>query len=180
MLNNKPSVWALYLGMFLQEHKVNLNYCFPNPTVKAAEMASQMQSLKKGWWTQKQARVSSQDIILYVSSSFFFPKIRTCLLCSTPDTTNVHLSAPGQHSYMILETATLAKFYLVLRFSFLFLVFTAPFTAAACVAFACPVAFRCSNSLFRDGNAQLQVTQWIGTSFCNEEKKKSFTFGRRM
>lgn len=67
----------------------------------------------------------------------------------------------------------LAKFYLFLRFSFLFLVFTAPLIVGACVAFACPVAFRCSNSLFRDGNVQLQVTQWIGTSFYNEEKKQN-------
>lgn len=44
-------------------------------------------------------------------------------------------------------------------FLFFVLVFTAPFTAGACVAFACRVAFRCSNSLFWGGNAQLQVTQ---------------------
>lgn len=75
-----------------------------------------------------------------------------------------------ESSRTILKTVTVTKFYLFLRFSFLFLVFTAPFTAGACVAFACPVAFRCSNSLFRDGNAQLQVTQWMGTSFCNEGK----------
>lgn len=51
--------------------------------------------------------------------------------------------------------------------------FTAPFTVGVGVALACPVTFRCSNNLFRDGNAQLQVTQWIGTSFYNEKKNQN-------
>ena len=84
----------------------------------------------------------------------------------------MHLSVLAEFSCTLLKSVTVTKFYLFLRFSFLFLVFTAPFTAGACVAFACPVAFRCSKSLFRDGNAQLQVTQWMGTSFYNEEKTK--------
>lgn len=41
------------------------------------------------------------------------------------------------------------------------------------MAFACPVALRCTNSLLRDGNVHLQVIQRVENSFYNEEKKQN-------
>lgn len=54
--------------------------------------------------------------------------------------------------------------YLFLRLSFLVRLLVTAFKDDDAGALACPVAFRWSNSLFRDGNSLRQVVQLIGTS----------------
>lgn len=133
------------------------HYFFPF-NMKAAGRVGQIQSVKAGKNKQKHSLLHKVTFLLL----HFFPsssKSWSCVPCLPQNIANAYLSSLGDFSCMILETVTVSKFYLFLRFSFLLLVCTAPFTAGACVAFACPVNFRCSNSLFRDGNAQLQVTQ---------------------